>query len=69
VNAAAYTSRSCRVCDHESEDNRKTQAVFACVGLRPHGERRLACGEEHRGARRRALARRSIGRGARGVCL
>jgi putative transposase len=28
---AAYTSRTCRVCAHESADNRKTQALFACV--------------------------------------
>jgi len=27
----AYSSRTCRVCGHESADNRKTQAVFACV--------------------------------------
>ena len=28
----AYTSRTCRICGHESKDNRKTQSVFACVG-------------------------------------
>lgn len=34
----AYTSRTCRMCEHESADNRKTQGVFAC----------LACGHtEH----------------------
>jgi putative transposase len=27
----AYTSRTCRLCHHESAENRKTQAVFACV--------------------------------------
>jgi putative transposase len=27
----AYTSRTCRVCRHESAENRKTQSVFACV--------------------------------------
>lgn len=27
----AYSSRTCRMCDHESADNRKTQALFACV--------------------------------------
>ncbi|OUM01199.1 RNA-guided endonuclease InsQ/TnpB family protein [Variovorax sp. JS1663] len=27
----AYTSRTCRICGHESADNRKTQSVFACV--------------------------------------
>lgn len=27
----AYTSRTCRVCGHEAADNRKAQAVFACV--------------------------------------
>ena len=27
----AYTSRTCRKCDHESAENRKTQSVFACV--------------------------------------
>lgn len=27
----AYTSRTCRVCGHEAAENRKTQAVFACV--------------------------------------
>lgn len=27
----AYTSRTCRLCGHESADNRKTQSVFACV--------------------------------------
>lgn len=29
--APAYTSRTCRMCGHESADNRKTQSVFACV--------------------------------------
>lgn len=28
---AAYTSRTCRLCGHESAENRKTQAVFSCV--------------------------------------
>jgi len=28
----AYTSRTCRICAHESAENRKTQKVFACVG-------------------------------------
>ncbi len=28
---AAYTSRTCRVCAHERADNRKSQALFACV--------------------------------------
>ena len=27
----AYTSRTCRVCGHESPENRKSQALFACV--------------------------------------
>jgi putative transposase len=27
----AYTSRTCRICAHESAQNRKTQAVFCCV--------------------------------------
>ncbi|MDN8616500.1 RNA-guided endonuclease InsQ/TnpB family protein [Variovorax ginsengisoli] len=27
----AYTSRTCRMCEHESAENRKTQSVFACV--------------------------------------
>lgn len=27
----AYTSRTCRLCGHESADNRRTQSVFACV--------------------------------------
>ena len=27
----AYTSRTCRMCDYESAENRKTQSVFACV--------------------------------------
>jgi putative transposase len=27
----AYSSRTCRVCGHESADNRKTQALFRCV--------------------------------------
>lgn len=27
----AYTSRTCRLCGHESAENRKTQAVFRCV--------------------------------------
>ena len=27
----AYTSRTCRICAHESAENRKTQSVFACV--------------------------------------
>ena len=27
----AYTSRSCRVCGHEAAENRKSQALFACV--------------------------------------
>ena len=27
----AYTSRTCRMCGHESSENRKTQSVFACV--------------------------------------
>ena len=27
----AYTSRTCRICGHESPENRKTQSVFACV--------------------------------------
>lgn len=27
----AYTSRTCRICNHESAENRKTQAVFLCV--------------------------------------
>ena len=27
----AYTSRTCRICGHESSENRKTQSVFACV--------------------------------------
>jgi putative transposase len=27
----AYTSRTCRLCGHESAENRKTQALFACV--------------------------------------
>lgn len=27
----AYTSRTCRICGHEAAENRKTQAVFACV--------------------------------------
>jgi putative transposase len=27
----AYTSRTCRICGHESAENRKTQAVFSCV--------------------------------------
>jgi putative transposase len=34
----AYTSRTCRLCRHESAENRKTQSLFRCV----------ACGhEEH----------------------
>ena len=28
---AAYTSRTCRICGHESADNRKAQAEFSCV--------------------------------------
>ena len=27
----AYTSRTCRICAHESAQNRKTQSVFSCV--------------------------------------
>jgi putative transposase len=27
----SYTSRTCRMCDHEAAENRKTQSVFACV--------------------------------------
>ena len=27
----AYTSRTCRVCGHEAAENRKSQALFACV--------------------------------------
>lgn len=27
----AYTSRTCRICGHESSENRKTQSVFTCV--------------------------------------
>jgi len=27
----AYTSRTCRLCGHESAENRKRQALFACV--------------------------------------
>jgi putative transposase len=27
----AYTSRTCRICRHESAENRKTQSVFSCV--------------------------------------
>lgn len=27
----AYTSRTCRICGHESPENRTTQSVFACV--------------------------------------
>jgi putative transposase len=27
----AYTSRACRICRHESSENRKTQSVFNCV--------------------------------------
>lgn len=27
----AYTSQTCSSCRHVSKDNRKTQAVFACV--------------------------------------
>lgn len=27
----AYTSRTCRICGHESAENRKTQSVFSCV--------------------------------------
>jgi putative transposase len=27
----AYTSCTCRICDHRDKDNRKTQAVFCCV--------------------------------------
>jgi putative transposase len=27
----AYTSRTCRICGHESAENRTTQAVFSCV--------------------------------------
>jgi putative transposase len=27
----AYTSRTCRICGHESAENRKSQALFACV--------------------------------------
>ncbi len=27
----AYTSRTCRLCDYESKDNRKSQALFQCV--------------------------------------
>ena len=36
----AYTSRTCRICGHESADNRKTQALFACVacGHREHAD-------------------------------
>ena len=36
----AYTSRTCRVCSHESADNRRTQALFACVscGHREHAD-------------------------------
>lgn len=30
----AYSSRTCRMCDHESADNRKTQALFACAACR-----------------------------------
>jgi len=27
----AYTSRTCRICGHESAENRRSQALFACV--------------------------------------
>ena len=27
----AYSSRTCRICQHESADNRKTQSLFACM--------------------------------------
>lgn len=27
----AYTSRTCRICGHEAAENRKSQALFACV--------------------------------------
>lgn len=27
----AYTSRTCRICGHESAENRKSQSLFACV--------------------------------------
>jgi putative transposase len=27
----AYTSRTCRICGHESAENRKSQALFSCV--------------------------------------
>lgn len=27
----AYTSRTCRICQHESAENREAQSVFACV--------------------------------------
>ena len=37
----AYTSRTCRICGHESAENRKTQSVFACVALRQ--QRRDRC--------------------------
>jgi putative transposase len=29
--APAYTSRTCRICRHESAESRKEQALFACV--------------------------------------
>ncbi|MGF6782494.1 zinc ribbon domain-containing protein, partial [Paraburkholderia sp. GAS334] len=53
------TSRTCPCCGHTSADNRKTQALFACVrcghtayadrvgaiNVLERGQRLLACGE------------------------
>lgn len=59
---AAYTSQSCPACGHVSENNRQTQAVFACVAcghmcnadwvaavnILERGHRLTACGEDVR---------------------
>lgn len=37
----AYTSRTCRMCSHESPENRKTQSVFACAACGHRGQSRL----------------------------
>jgi putative transposase len=40
----AYSSRTCRLCQHESSENRKSQALFACVacGHTEHADRHAA---------------------------
>lgn len=56
---AAYTSRTCPACTHESKENRQTQASFVCtecgyennadvvgaINVLERGHRLLACGE------------------------